>query len=165
MLSKTEKYNFLSERAFTAGYDQSRATTSRRSHPVDAGIPSAIFGPRESFSRIALERSVRRSTILLPNHFRRLILQFEFARACARNHPLALSRHTSQQSSGNGRSIVRSLCDLFLPLLVAISLPLASLSLSLPPFTHCSLSRARSRSSLENMYRVAHGSVDKNNQV
>lgn len=93
MWSKTEKYNFLSERAFTAGYDQSRATISRRSHPVDAGIPSAIFGPRESFSRIALERSVRRSTILLPNHFRRLILQFEFARACARNHPLALPAH------------------------------------------------------------------------
>lgn len=94
MLSKREKYNFLSERAFTAGYDQSPGYDQPKVAPgVDAGIPSAIFGPRESFSRIALERSVRRSTILLPNHFRRLILQFEFARACARNHPLALPAH------------------------------------------------------------------------
>jgi len=66
----------------------SGAMINRRSHPVDAGIPPVIFGSRVSFSRIAFE-SVRR----LSNHFRRLIPQFEFARACARNHPLALPAH------------------------------------------------------------------------
>lgn len=71
-----------------------RATTSRRSHPGRRGHPIGDFWTeRIVLSHRSLERSVRRSTILLPNHFRRLILQFEFARACARNHPLALPAH------------------------------------------------------------------------
>lgn len=126
-------------------------------------IPPAILGRRVSFS----ERSVRRSTIPLPNHFRRLIPQFEFARACARNHPLALSpgTHPSNQAEMDARSSDLSTISPFLLFLVAISSLLTFLSLSPSSLTHCSLSRARPRSSLENMYRVAHSSVDKNNQV
>lgn len=130
------------------------AMIRRRSHSVDAGIPPAILVSRVSFSRMV------RSTILLPNHFRRLIPQFEFARACARNHPSALPAHISPSNQAemdvrsSDLSVISlsssSCCDispapLLLPWVIFLS----------PSLTHCSLSRVRS--SLENMYRVALG--------
>lgn len=53
-----------------------------------SGIESIVTTHRSNVSF-----ADRRSMILLPNHFRRLIPQFEFARACARNHPISLPTH------------------------------------------------------------------------
>lgn len=146
----------MSERRWGGGisYDQMKVAPgeTRRSHQQ---FLNREYRSLASFS----ERFVRRSTILLPNHFRRLIPQFEFTRVCARNHPLALPAHIPAIKRKwmldrliSLRSFPSSsCCDILFHLSCSSCLP-----------SHIVL---RPRSSLENMYRVLHSSVDKNNQV
>lgn len=112
----------------------------------------------------------RRSMILLPNHFRRLIPQFEFARACARNHPISLPTHIP--AIKRKWTLDRPISSRFLlsfllryhPPPFCLSLFLSScphicivLCLGLDPQAGPIISRE--------VYGMIHNSVDKNNQV
>lgn len=114
----------------------------------------------------------RRSMILLPNHFRRLIPQFEFARACARNHPISLPAHIPaiKRKWALDRLISlrfllsSSCCDIalvlsFFPFLFLSTCPriYIVLCLGFDPQAGPIIFRE--------VYGMVHNSVDKNNQV
>lgn len=176
ILLEIKKELFANATFAASTYQISRTIIRQFSHPVDADKPTAILrvGDREHRYHASLERSVRRSSIdeiLLPNHFRRLILQFEFARACARNHPISLPAHIPaiKRKWALDRPISprfplsSSCCDISLRRPISLSLPHHARIYAL--FSVSGSTHKQARSSLEKCMGWVHNSVDKNNQV
>jgi len=132
------KVQFLMEHERTGmrwGYDQMKVAPGEtwRSHRQ---FLNREYRSLASFS----EGSVRRSTILLPNHFRRLIPQFEFTRACARNHPLALPAHIP--AIKRKWMLDRPISLRSFPSSSCCDIPSPRVSLALPAFPHTLFSTA-----------------------
>lgn len=146
---------------------QHRVAPARRERPSGGSRIESIVIPRRSDDPLV----DRRSTIPWPGHFPRLIPQFEFARAYAHEITLFLPVHIpaikrkwalDRPIPSRDPSLVSS-CGISRPLVASLFLSLCFSRYS--SLAYYSLSSQASPIISRAVHRVAHNSVDKNNQV
>lgn len=150
MLLEIEKELFANATFAASTYQISRTIIRQLSHPVDADRPTAILrvGDREHRYHASLERSVRRSSIndTFAESFSTPNSPIWICTRMRTKSPyFSPGTHPSNQAEMGARSPDLSAIPSFLFLLRYLppSSCLSSLSLIMPAYMHCSLSRAR----------------------